>query len=793
MTVACRFTLTAGAMWAVTTCVPRLLLVWAISVASLANGLAVATERTRAEGTDSPIVLVEDGQPRGLIVTPANPSRAETFAAEELQVYVKKISGAELDVVATDSPGDAPAIIVGRHPLAAHVVGKMHEHCPNKYDAIAVVAENNRLYLVGHSETGTVWAAWDWLESLGVRWLMPTELGEYVPARKDIRVPPSAKYDAPALDFRGPNYSMSTANGAPEAAVQKERGMSASFLFSCRMRLNNNVGFETADTWPSIGSGHSYGKFLPPSRYHEEHPEWFNLVDGRRRKDRPWQVCFTNREAAKEFAKNLCATVARTNEKSGVPVEHMRLFVSPNDYKARCECDRCQKLVDEDGSATSLVTHFANMVAEEVRRKYPTARIVFYAYDNYSTPPDHVTPGRGVQPEVVFWTWNGSFGANHAHPMFSDANDKYRRCFREWAEISDGLSSHEYYGHYTWFTPWPKVTQMSTDLRTMAAAKSFYGMYSESHLHWGTQGLTFYLHPKLMWNPQLDVEQAIAVYCDKAFGPAGPALREYFRVLQARMDALDYVCGYAVEIPQLLTPDVVAKCNALMDTAEGHLGAMDPDTRWRTTVYLQAWRASAKFAEAARLYVHSAGPEARKRILALTDEVRSFAATELGRWAFERRVAERAIDSISRNLQLDWNDLPEGSHVFSDSFKHGGAIKFFAQFSGWQRGMWGYSLPARGRGQVELPLRASDGHRITSAKLRWNFAARDLDARLAVVGRDSHEYVLAEQLEAAGADVAVPEAALGGRELVFRLSVTSRHADPQNVLTGIHLEVTVDR
>ena len=31
-------------------------------------------------------------------------------------------------------------------------------------------------------------------------------------------------------------------------------------------------------------------------------------------------------------------------------------------------------------------------------------------------------------------------------------------------------------------------------------------MYSETHPHWGNQGLNFYLYARLCWDPRLDVD-----------------------------------------------------------------------------------------------------------------------------------------------------------------------------------------------------------------------------------------------------------------------------------------------
>jgi hypothetical protein len=295
----------------------------------------------------------------------------------------------------------------------------------------------------------------------------------------------------------------------------------------------------------------------------------------------------------------------------------------------------------------------------------------------------------------------------------------------------------------------------------------------------------------MLWDPDLDVAAALDDYYAKAFGEAGPAIRAHHEALQGQMDATGYIGGIAVEIPRVLTSEVVERCDALMDSAERMLGQMDPATRWRTNLAIEAWRASAKFAEVVRLYTESSGSQQRGRILELVDEVGDFASTETGRWAFENRMVMPALESITSGLRLDLHSLPPGDHVFSDSFGYGGAVKFFAELTGWQPGLWGYSLPAGGEGSIELPVRAAEDHRITASEISWQFAAKDLDLKLSVVGEDGTEHLLAESVEAAAQGISVPEDAMGGRQLVFHLSVTSRHHDPQIVLTGMRLTATV--
>lgn len=547
----------------------------------------------RADVQQREVFLIQDKKTTGTLVLPVSPTKVEVFAAEEIQKYLHKITGVQVPIVKTQHVPKGPAIVIGNHPANATVLQKLKTKYPivpghwktTKYiDAFALVLEGETLHLTGQSGVATLYAAWDWLEALGVQWIMPGDFGTYVPSKNQIVLTSIEKFDSPSMAYRGPSYWMSK---EVPLAVKTEHEIPAYTLFSYRLRLNHNNGFDPPNAWLNIGSGHSYFQYLPPERYYKDHPEWYHQIDGKRHDGPGWQLCFTNRESAKEFAKNMQVEIANYLRR-GFCIERMRLFVSPNDARAWCECPECQKLADSDGSATSMVTNYANLVAKEIRKTYPNARIVFYAYDNYARPGDHVKPGPGVCAELTFWTANTAVGANHAQPMFSDANDKFRRYFKQWSELCDAVSVRTYYGHYNWFTPMPFLTQMTHDIPILSSFPKFYGMYSESHLHWGTQGPNFYLHSKLEWNPHLDVKAVMENYYDKGFGPAGPYVKRYYRILQDQMDNLPYVCGYLTEIPQFLTPDVVARCNDCMDKAEKTLEQMDEGTRWRTSLVINA-------------------------------------------------------------------------------------------------------------------------------------------------------------------------------------------------------------
>jgi hypothetical protein len=736
--------------------------------------------------------LVDGGKAAGRIVLPEKATAAETFAAQEIQTFVQKMSGAKLPIVAAGAAGAGPAILVGNQPGNKAVIDELNAKHGDTIDAFGVVGKGDRLSLVGRSADSTIWAAWQWLNDQGVEWVMPGPHGMHVPQKATVQITDVHDIEAPSMMIRGGGYSWARGVDVPKGAYDEVHGVQATKLFAMRMRFNQNAAFEEKDRFVTLGAGHSYAYYLPPSKYFSAHPEWFAVKNGKRYRGKQWQVCFTNKEGAAQFAKNIEPQLKRWLA-AGVPIERIRIAVSPNDGTAMCECPNCRKLIDRDGSATSLVTNFCNMVTEALRKDFPKAQTRFYAYENYSTPPDHVKPVEGVIPEIVFWTSASSFAANSAHPMFSEQNHKYRDGYQGWEKISTAVTSHTYYGHYNWFTPWPMTTQMAHDLPILGEDPKCEGMYSELHLEWGTQGLNLWLYPKLMWNAKLDVKAAVKAYCQAAYGPAAGAIEAYYQAVQDSMDKQGYVNGRSVEIPRVLTAEVMSKVNGYIAQAEGMLDQMDPDTRWRTELVCRAWQASAQFAEAIQTFNTGSGQADRKKILALCDQVDQFAKSDLGKWAFEYdRVVVPNIKTVNGALKTDLEALPAGENVFSDRFNMGGAIKFFGTLSGFRSGLWGYSLATNAGGTVELPLKAAAGHKITSASVKWSISKpENYSGTLSVVSDKGGEKVLSKDVKEMTQGVTIPADDLGGT-IRLKLALLNTNYEGGTALTGVRVDAKVE-
>ncbi len=112
----------------------------------------------------------------------------------------------------------------------------------------------------------------------------------------------------------------------------------------------------------------------------DEHPEWFALVNGKRR---PPQMCTTHPEVLERMVDYVLAGKADI------------MNISPSDGGGFCECDRCKALdvpgvLSYDRKTTQLSDRmftYANEVARRVREKNPAKGCGMFAYTYYHKPP----------------------------------------------------------------------------------------------------------------------------------------------------------------------------------------------------------------------------------------------------------------------------------------------------------------------------------------------------------------------------------------------------------------------
>jgi hypothetical protein len=517
------------------------------------------------------VEIASAGQANAQIVTPAEPTYLEGFAASELQGYLERISGARMPIVKEGARSElAYSFFVGATQRAAKARIKPDERTMGR-DGFVLRSVRGGLIVFGRNDLGTVFGVYELLERyFDVRWFMPGEIGEYVPHSETLRIGRVRLASKPSFRTRWV--------GTGEWAL--------------RQRMNAYVRAGDRDVgirWK--WHFHTFAILIPPDKYYAEHPEYFALVNGKRTvtesKTHGNQLCTSNPDVIREVARNLIAVLDREPD-----IEIITL--SPNDGGGFCECDNCRAL-DEPGRDwfarySRRLAIFNNEVARIVRQKHPNVLIKVGAYAMYARPP--LDPDYRPESSLFFQLCHLYFC--HNHPLGSDGckagetyepqgefqpNQEFCKILDCWRELSPHLFVYEYYsigGMERAKLPWPLVHTIRSDIPYYRdhGVEGFYTQLSNDS--WHRLGLNYYVAAKLCWNADLDVDALLEDYFSKFYGPAAVAMKGYFMTMEEAMQAwngcasygLQGVSGLKVVGREVFTPEVMRRMGARLAEAE---------------------------------------------------------------------------------------------------------------------------------------------------------------------------------------------------------------------------------
>ena len=484
------------------------------------------------------VVWVAGGRPRAAIVLPETASTDETFAANELQDHIKKMSGASLPIVQGRAPQGMAPIRIGLS-LSPEAFNKIREHSSDQAAFLISVSPDGAT-LAGNSPEGTLFATYDILEQLGCRWYLPGDLGTVIPDKKTVTVAVQEQVQAP--DFPSRHYIF----------------MSEKMPWYRRMRLGG----------PKSYSCHGI-RLLPPADVEHE-PELFALVGGKRRES---QLCLSNPEVLKR------AVTAALDFFQKHP-EARAIGMGPNDGAGYCECDGCRALDSGEWdpyaalpSMTDRYVWFFNQVIEEVRKTYPDKKLAFYIYYNYQLPPKKVKPNRaivGIFAPITLCRLHGM-----SNPICPDRSF-YRLLMEQWGALLDERHERGYYFDLACpGMPFSKIDAIR-DETPIALRYGITAWHVECMPCWASHGPMLYVGARLFWNAHADVDLILDEFYGLFFGPAEQPMREYLRMIEAVYRGTDVHSGGGADMPMIFTKTTMKRGKRLLDDAARRARGREP-------------------------------------------------------------------------------------------------------------------------------------------------------------------------------------------------------------------------
>ncbi|WP_409340647.1 DUF4838 domain-containing protein [Paenibacillus sp. MBLB4367] len=439
------------------------------------------------------VVLVRESCSHAKVVITGKTDERTRAAADVLVEYVRKATGAELEVVTESAIAhrQTEGIVLIRVGEAGERNEQVQAALMNlDADGFVIRTADGAIDIVGRSSWGTQFGVYEFLERyVGVRWLMPGDIGEDVPWSHELVVPEETIRQQPAFLSRDIDDTF----GAEE--------------WKRFNRLHRRI-FPFHNLW----------NLFPPAKYKDSHPEFYppkaNLDSGEH-----WQPAFTLQATVDEAIRNINDYFDANREETcySLGVNDCGGFVEddPNhpDYP-----NRLNSLGHTDMS--DIYFRWVNKVAEGVMRKHPDKYIGLYAYADVYDPTTDVK----LHPNVVVYITDDRF--SWEDPEMGAAG---RKLTESWNKIAPSLGYYEYMYGGTYMLPRMYLHRVAESYQ-YALQNGVKAHFVEMWANFAGEGPKAWVMAKLQWNPHQSVDSLLAEWYERAVGPeAALDLACYFK------------------------------------------------------------------------------------------------------------------------------------------------------------------------------------------------------------------------------------------------------------------------
>lgn len=440
------------------------------------------------------------------IVLPKTADAATVNAANELSAYLAKITGVTLPVVTDDTPAAEHEIIVG---IARDAGAVIPDIAGLGEDGFVIRVLGERLYLLGASGRGNLYAVYDFLEKFaGCRFYasyfekIPTTDTLAIPADTDIReVPVFTVRNTFWADYKDDMFcAKRKANGRKFKPIDPAWGGSA------------NWAGGACHTLMALSE-------MKPDRH-------FNI-----------EPCLCDEQVYETVLKNVRAWL---HDHPGARF----ISVSQNDSDSRgvgCMCEKCKAKLERTGSYAGAYIEFVNRIADAIRDEFPDVMIHTFAYRFTRQAPIGVKPAPNVTVEMC--TIEGCF----RHPLNEcDAiddphlkSDTFPVLLQKWSKLSEVLSIWDYttdFAHYSLTFPNFEVLRKNARLFAENNAKFIFEQGAYTSRNGEFCELRGYLFSRLLWDPYINKEEYIRLadeFINDYYGAGAEYIKEYLALAHA--------------------------------------------------------------------------------------------------------------------------------------------------------------------------------------------------------------------------------------------------------------------
>lgn len=464
------------------------------------------------------LTLFSDKSSVYTIIIPESPTDMEVLAGKVLQDYIQRITSYTIPIK-FDTIKESPfEILVGK---VERTEKKNIPYDKLGKDGLLIKTVNSKLVLTGGDYKGVLYAVYTFLDKyLGCKKFSSS--ATFIPKKDNIVLDEIYDLQLPAFLYRETTY---------RDTRDKE--------YMNWHKLNGGEE-KSWGLWV-----HTFEHLLDPREYGEDHPEYFSFYEGKRHPG-AWasfdgkgfraesQLCLSNPEVLEIVCSNLEKAIQRNpNAKYW--------SVSQNDNINYCRCDSCayldnkyaayqpeERMVLVGGEPAystlgmgSLLT-FINKVAE----RFPDKIISTLAYLYSRTPPKGIIPRENVNIMLC------NIESSRNTPL-TKGDNAFVEDLEGWSKLTNNILVWDYtirFGNL--LAPFPNLRVLQPNLQLFHNTGVSL-LYQQANREIGGEfaELRAYLISKLMWDPNIDLEDTIKAFLDGFYGPASAEISEYINIL----------------------------------------------------------------------------------------------------------------------------------------------------------------------------------------------------------------------------------------------------------------------
>lgn len=532
--------------------------------------------------------IVENGQPRAVIVIAESSQRTVRLAAQELQDYVEKISGAHLPIVTQPVNDGLVGIYVGSSEYTDRLGIKTNDLQDGAY---RIVSGDGWLVLIGMDSEFVPIEPWarnnaeivsgklqrEWDQVTGAFWGVPNALiykdrlrlpGETgLPDLQRSSVDKKAQMEMWGFDERG---SFNAVCGllrklgvrwyAPGELGEILPSLKTIVLpkmdetvrpdFSIR-RFNVHFGLgHNMAMWAmrlgirdpyNIQVAHGMDTMTHRDEILAKHPDWFALYGGKRQNQpgqRLNQLCYSNEELFQETVRCVRAQFDhyKMNAVSVMP---------PDAYTSICQCPLCagkdSPERNQRGLLSDHVWDFVNRVAREVRKTHPDRKILNCAYGTYTLPPLRIEK---LEPNIIVSIVGGRRPMNNR----PEQQEELRSLRESWLEKTDNpiiIFENYPFTDRGWYLPSFTPHAMGESVNATKGLSQGEDIWLSVPMNFEKAGMGFnhflvYFTQRMYWGgKEQDVDAMFREYCRLFYGPSELEMRAFFEYCEANWQDME--------------------------------------------------------------------------------------------------------------------------------------------------------------------------------------------------------------------------------------------------------------